>query len=269
MLQEIIEWHQKGTRFNIQVDSSDGLLYAGEAGVQLTWMDAKIGDWVVTPRIGKPIEINALWYAALQSMADFAQRLGKPVKDYQQKAEMTLKGFQQFWSDDYGYCFDVLDTPSGNDASLRPNQLLSISLCFSAGYPPLLSLHQQKHVLSVCSQHLLTSHGLRSLAPHEPDYHGFYGGDQDRRDRAYHQGTVWSWLLGVFAIAHYAVFQERSLANQFLSPIAHHLNIAGLGTISEIFNGNKPYQPKGCIAQAWSVGELLRAWFIINADSPH
>ncbi|HEY9753369.1 MAG TPA: amylo-alpha-1,6-glucosidase, partial [Coleofasciculaceae cyanobacterium] len=184
VLQEIIEWHQKGTRYNIHLDSSDGLLYAGETGVQLTWMDAKVGDWVVTPRIGKPIEISALWYAALRSMADFAQRLGKPTADYQQMAEATQQGFQRFWSQADGYCFDVLDTPIGNDASLRPNQLFHISLCFSAGYPALLDLNQQKQMLTLCAQQLLTSHGLRSLSGNDPRYQGFYGGDQTHRDGA-------------------------------------------------------------------------------------
>jgi predicted glycogen debranching enzyme len=268
VLQDIIDWHQKGTRYNIHLDPSDGLLYAGELGVQLTWMDAKVGNWVVTPRMGKPIEISALWYAGLRSMADFAQRLGKPATDYQQMAAATEKGFQRFWSEAHGYCFDVLDTPTGNDAALRPNQLFPISLCFSAGYPTLLNRDQQKQVLTVCAQHLLTSHGLRSLSPDDPQYKGFYGGDQTHRDGAYHQGTVWAWLLGVLAIAHYAVYQDRSLANQFLHPISHHLQTAGLGSISEIFNGDRPFQPKGCIAQAWSVGELLRAWCVINRSNP-
>ncbi len=269
VLQEIITWHQKGTRYNIHLDTSDGLLYAGDAGVQLTWMDAKIGNWVVTPRTGKPIEISALWYTALRSIARFADQLGQSADQYNQMAEATLKGFQRFWNAQRGYCFDVLDTPSGNDASLRPNQLFAISICTSAGYPALLTLDQQKQVLAICGQQLLTSHGLRSLAPSDPHYQGFYGGDQNHRDAVYHQGTVWGWLLGAFALSHYAVFQERSLANQFLHPIADHLRTAGLGTISEIFNGNAPLQPKGCIAQAWSVGELLRAWFVINHKSHH
>jgi predicted glycogen debranching enzyme len=267
-LQEIIECHQKGTRFNIHLDTSDGLLYAGEAGVQLTWMDARVGDRVITPRIGKPIEISALWYAALRSMTQFAHRLGKPAAGYHQMAEATQKGFQRFWSAGHAYCFDVLDTPSGNDASLRPNQLFAIAVPFSSSYPTLLNSDQQRQVLTVCGQQLLTSHGLRSLSPNDPQYQGFYGGDQSHRDGAYHQGTVWGWLLGVFALAHYAVYQDRSRANQYLNAIAHHLNTAGLGTISEIFNGSAPFQPKGCIAQAWSVGELLRAWCVVNGGVP-
>lgn len=259
-LQEIVDWHQKGTRFNIHLDSSDGLLYAGETGVQLTWMDAKVGNWVVTPRRGKPVEINALWYVALRSMAQFAARLGKSGAAYHQMAEATSHGFQRFWNARKGYCFDVLDSPSGNDGSLRPNQLFAISLPFSARYPALLTPDQQERVVRLCARHLLTSHGLRSLAPEDSRYQGYYGGDRTHRDGAYHQGTVWAWLLGSFTWAHYAVFQDKNLARQFLEAMAHHLKAAGLGTISEIFNGNAPFQPKGCIAQAWSVGELLRAW---------
>lgn len=267
VLQDIIEWHRRGTRFNIHLDAKDGLIYAGKAGVQLTWMDAKIGDWVVTPRMGKPIEINALWYAALNTMAEFAQRLGKPADAYIRRAEATLKGFQRFWNASQQYCFDVLESPTGNDDTLRPNQLFAISVPIAAGYPPLLTPDQQKQVVEVCAEHLLTSHGLRSLSPTDPHYQGQYGGDQTHRDAAYHQGTVWAWLLGAFTLAHYAVFQDKTQANQFLKPIAHHLTTAGLGTISEIFNGNAPMQPKGCIAQAWSVGELLRAWLVINDET--
>jgi len=264
VLQSIIHWHQKGTRFNIHLDPADGLIYAGAAEVQLTWMDAKVGDWVVTPRIGKPIEITALWYAAARSMAHFAQRLGQPTAIYDQMAEATLNGFQQFWQADQSYCFDVLDTPAGPDPSLRPNQLLAISLGFDRDYPPLLTPDQQKQVVTLCGQQLLASCGLRSLSPQHPQYQGAYGGDQTHRDGAYHQGTVWGWLLGVFAIAHYAVYQNPTLADQFLQPLAHHLQTAGLGTISEIFDGDAPFQPRGCIAQAWSVGEILRAWTTIH-----
>lgn len=262
-LEEIIEWHQKGTRFNIHLDSSDGLLYAGEEGSQLTWMDAKVGNWVVTPRIGKPVEINALWYMALRSMAQLAEGLGKSGADYNRMAEATLKGFQRFWKASKGYCFDVLDTPCGDDDSLRPNQLFAISLPFSAQYAPLLTTEQQQQVVSICARHLLTSYGLRSLSGSSSKYQGYYGGDQLYRDGAYHQGTVWAWLLGSFILAHYAVFQDKHLARQFLETMRHHLNTAGLGTISEIFNGNTPLQPKGCIAQAWSVAEILRIWSIV------
>ncbi|BAD78222.1 glycogen debranching enzyme-related protein [Synechococcus elongatus PCC 6301] len=264
VLQNIIGWHQRGTRFNIHLDPQDGLLTAGAAGVQLTWMDAKVGDWVVTPRIGKPVEINALWYAALRSLAHFARCLGQPSTDYDQLAEATLQGFQRFWQADRGYCFDVLDSPTGSDASLRPNQLLAISLGCDRDQPALLTPDQQQQVVTLCGQQLLTSFGLRSLDPRHPQYQGHYGGDQTQRDAAYHQGTVWARLLGSFAIAHYAAFGDRALAAQVLQPIAHHLQTAGLGTISEIFDGDAPFLPRGCIAQAWSVGEILRAWTVIH-----
>ncbi|MDF5710286.1 MAG: amylo-alpha-1,6-glucosidase [Nostoc sp. S4] len=254
-LTEIIEFHRQGTRYNIRLDPSDGLLYAGQTGVQLTWMDAKVGDWVVTPRIGKPIEVNALWYNALRTMSQFAQKLGKPNKDYDAMADATQKGFSRFWNDAKGYCFDILDGPNGNEASLRPNQIFAVSLPESP-----LTLEQQRQVVEACERSLLTSHGLRSLATDDPQYIGHYGGDQFHRDGAYHQGTVWEWLIGPFVLAHLRVFNNPSLARQFLEPMQHHLYTAGLGTISEISNGDAPMEPKGCIAQAWSVGEVLRAW---------
>lgn len=254
-LAEIVEFHRQGTRYNIRLDPSDGLLYAGQAGVQLTWMDAKVGDWVVTPRIGKPVEVNALWYNALRTMSQFAQKLGKPYQDYDAMADATQKGFSRFWNDAKGYCFDVLDGPSGNDASLRPNQIFAVSLPQSP-----LTAAQQRQVVEACERSLLTSHGLRSIAPEEPQYIGHYGGDQLNRDGAYHQGTVWEWLIGPFVLAHLRVFNNPSLARQYLEPMQHHLYTGGVGTISEIFNGDAPMEPKGCIAQAWSVAEVLRAW---------
>jgi predicted glycogen debranching enzyme len=262
VLAEIIDWHCRGTRYNIHLDASDGLLYAGEAGVQLTWMDAKVGDWVVTPRIGKPIEINALWYCALRSIAKFARQLGKPYKEYDVLADRTLIKFSRFWNADTGYCYDVLDSPDGDDASLRPNQIFAVSLpgIGSKGYAPLLTPNQQRGVVDTCGRSLLTSHGLRSLAPNHPQYQGHYGGNQLQRDGAYHQGTTWGWLLGSFALAHLQVYGDRAQARQFLEPIGHHLLAHGLGTCSEIFDGDAPMTPRGCIAQAWTVAEVLRAW---------
>lgn len=177
VLAEIIDWHCRGTRYNIHLDASDGLLYAGESGVQLTWMDAKVGDWVVTPRIGKPIEINALWYCALRSMAKFARQLGKPYKEYDAIADRTLIKFSRFWNPDTGYCYDVLDSPDGDDASLRPNQIFAVSLpgIGAKGYTPLLTPTQQRGVVDTCARSLLTSSGLRSLAPSHPQYQGHYG----------------------------------------------------------------------------------------------
>jgi predicted glycogen debranching enzyme len=259
ILAEIIDWHCQGTRYNIKLDLNDGLLYAGSEGVQLTWMDAKVGNWVVTPRIGKPVEINALWYNALRSMSKFSQHLGKTHNIYETMAEATFKRFRRFWNASKGYCFDVLDTPDGNDCSLRPNQILAVSLPESPLTPA-----QQHSVVEICARALLTSHGLRSLDPKETQYQGCYTGNQFQRDRAYHQGTVWGWLLGPFVLAHLRVFNDRVRAKEFLEPLAYHLRTAGVGSISEIFDGDAPMQPKGCIAQAWSVAETLRAWLAIE-----
>jgi predicted glycogen debranching enzyme len=264
VLAEIIDWHCRGTRYNIHLDPSDGLLYAGEAGVQLTWMDAKVDEWVVTPRIGKPIEINALWYCALRSIAKFARQLGKPYKEYEALADRTLVKFSRFWNPDLGYCYDVLDSPDGDDPSLRPNQIFAVSLpgMGAKGYAPLLTLDRQRCIVDTCGRHLFTSHGLRSLAPNHPQYQGHYGGNQLPRDGAYHQGTTWGWLLGSFVLAHLQVYKDPSQARQFLEPMAHHLMAHGLGSCSEIFDGDAPMTPRGCIAQAWTVAEVLRAWVV-------
>jgi predicted glycogen debranching enzyme len=266
VLAEIIDWHCRGTRYNIHLDPSDGLLYAGESGVQLTWMDAKVDDWVVTPRIGKPIEINALWYCALRSIAQFARQLGKPYKEYEALADRTLAKFSRFWNPALGYCYDVLDSPDGDDASLRPNQIFAVSLpgMGAKGYVPLLTLDLQRGIVDTCGRSLLTSYGLRSLDPNHSQYQGHYGGSQLQRDGAYHQGTTWGWLLGSFVLAHLQVYKNPTQARQFLEPIAHHLTAHGLGTCSEIFDGDAPMTPRGCIAQAWTVAEVLRAWVSIK-----
>ncbi|BAY64212.1 putative glycogen debranching enzyme [Calothrix brevissima NIES-22] len=259
VLAEIIDWHCRGTRYNIHLDASDGLLYAGETGVQLTWMDAKVGDWVVTPRIGKPVEVNALWYNALRTMAKFARQLGKPHQEYEAIANRAEIRFARFWNQEQGYCYDVLDSPDGDDASLRPNQIFAVSLSESPLTPA-----QQKAVVDICGRMLLTSYGLRSLSPHHPQYHGIYGGDRYQRDGAYHQGTVWGWLLGAFVFAHLRVYQNPGIARQFLEPMANHLNAQGIGSLSEIFDGDVPITPRGCIAQAWTVAEVLRAWLAVE-----
>ncbi len=256
VLAGMIDAHIAGTRYNIRVDAADGLLYAGGPGVQLTWMDAKVGDWVVTPRTGKPVEINALWINALGTMAGFARHLGKPGDAYEKLAAKAKNSFQKFWNADRNCCFDVIDSPGvGNDAALRPNQIFAVSLPVSP-----LTPEQQKAVVDVCARHLLTSHGLRSLAPGETGYSGHYGGSPRDRDAAYHQGTVWGWLLGSFALAHYRVFHDRVAALRFLEPLGHQIYASGLGTLSEIFDGDAPFTPRGCIAQAWTVAEVLRAW---------
>jgi predicted glycogen debranching enzyme len=259
-LQEIVQWHVQGTRYDIKVDPADGLLRGGVAGVQLTWMDAKVGDDVITPRIGKPVEVNALWYNAIVAIAAFADRLGEPSDTYREQADATLHGFGRFWNVAAGYCFDVLDGPSGDDAALRPNQLLAVSLPESP-----LSAEQQRGVVDACAHALLSSYGQRSLAPSDPAYIGFYGGDQAHRDGAYHEGTVWAWLMGPFVDAHLQVYADPAATQRILEPFADHLSAAGLGSISEIFDGSAPFAPKGCIAQAWSVGEVLRVFARINS----
>lgn len=266
VLAEIIDYYRRGTRYNIQLDTEDGLIYAGEEGTQITWMDAKVGDWVVTPRIGKPIEISILWYHALQIMDKFAQLLRKDNLDYQRLARLTAKGFSRFWHQEAGYCYDVLDTPDGNDASLRPNQIFALSLppMGKYSYPPLLTPNQQKQVVDICGQTLLTSYGLRSLASDDPQYQGIYGGDIYKRDGAYHQGTVWGWLIGSYALGHLRVYNNPTQAEELLAPMANHLTAHGVGSLSEIFDGDAPIQPRGCIAQAWTVAEVLRAWSVIN-----
>jgi len=255
VLADIVDWQVRGTRYNIHVDPTDGLLYAGEPGVQLTWMDAKVGDRVVTPRIGKPVEVNALWLNALATMAQFARELGKPSGEYAKLAERARERFQRFWNAAAGYCFDVIDGPDGNDASLRPNQIFAVSLPESP-----LTPEQQRAVVDICAQHLLTPHGLRSLAPSDPGYCGHYGGPPAQRDAAYHQGTVWGWLLGPFVLAHLRVHGDPTQAAAFLEGISYEEQAYGLGTLGEVFDGDPPFTPRGCIAQAWTVAEVLRAW---------
>ncbi|MCP4417281.1 MAG: glycogen debranching protein, partial [Chloroflexi bacterium] len=260
ILQEIIQWHQRGTRFNIKMDEDDGLISAGEEGVQLTWMDAKVDDWVVTPRIGKPVEINALWYNALCSMVDFAQLLNKEDAEYRALMQKVKTGFARFWNEEMGYCYDVIDGTDGLDGRLRPNQLFAISLVHSP-----LTVVQQRSLLEACGRHLLTAHGLRSLSPDDKAYIGHYGGDRYERDGAYHQGTVWGWLIGPFVSAHLRVYGDKAAARSYLEPLMqHHIQAHAVGSISEIFDGDAPFTPRGCVAQAWSVAELLRTWQLIN-----
>jgi glycogen debranching enzyme len=226
-------------------------------------MDAKVGDWVVTPRIGKPVEINALWYNALAAMASFARRLRRPADALDAQAARVATGFERFWNPHDGWCFDVLDGPDGHESALRPNQIFAVSLPASP-LPP----ERCRAVVDACARHLLTSYGLRSLAPFDAHYVGHYGGDQRARDGAYHQGTVWSWLLGPFALAHFNAYGDAARAREYLAPLADHLGDHGLGSIAEIFDGDAPFLPNGCIAQAWSVAETLRAWQILGAPAP-
>lgn len=258
VLQNIIAWHDHGARYGIHTDR-DGLLLAGEPGVQLTWMDAKIGDWVVTPRDGKAVEINALWYNALEILAELSQRFGAPeaANEYRKRAGQVKERFNEvFWSKEHQYLFDYVKGEH-RDASLRPNQVFALSLPF-----PLLDKPRAQAVLRAVSEHLLTPVGLRSLAPGHPDYRPHYGGDAWSRDSAYHQGTVWAWLLGPYitALLRYRGAEGRKQAQAIFKDLAAHLSDAGAGSISEIFDADPPFAPRGCIAQAWSVGEVLRAY---------
>jgi len=262
VLADMIGWHVKGTRYGIGVDAADGLLRAGEPGVQVTWMDAVVGDRVVTPRTGKPVEINALWYNALRAMSSLARVAGRHDATWDQMAGRTAAGFDRFWNEAAGACHDVIDGPAGADSTLRPNQIFAVSLAASP-----LSAERQRRVVDVCARQLLTSFGLRSLAPGDPAYTGRYGGGSGERDGAYHQGPAWGWLLGPFALAHLRVYGDRQAARAFLAPMAHHLGDYGLGSIAEIFEGDPPFAPRGAIAQAWSVAETLRAWCEIGAGS--
>ncbi|WP_283743801.1 amylo-alpha-1,6-glucosidase [Sideroxydans sp. CL21] len=257
ILQQIIGHYRNGTRHGIGMDPSDGLLCAGETGMQLTWMDARVGDNVITPRIGKPVEINALWYNALQTMEYFAHILNDEAraKEYSAMAAKTRAEFRRFVRSKHNGLFDVIDGPDGNDDDIRPNQILAVSLTFTP-----LDSQARQDVVAVCAQHLLTPFGLRSLDSASPDYRPYYQGDVWSRDSAYHQGTVWAWLLGHYALAEYRVSGNAERALSRLEGMQDHLNKAGLGTVSEIFDGDAPHTARGCPAQAWSVACTLDAW---------
>jgi predicted glycogen debranching enzyme len=255
VLEGIVQAYRDGTRFGIRVDPADGLVYAGEPGIQLTWMDAKVGDWVVTPRIGKPIEIAALWYNALRQLAVLAPRAGIAGTTYATYAEATAKGFERFWNAERGYCYDVLDGPEGDDASLRPNALFAVSLPYSP-----LAPERGRAVVRACAAQLFASTGMRSLGPHEPAYTGSYGGSPAARDAAYHQGTSWLWLLPVFATAYARAFKDARGARRFLDAYGDALERQAIGTLGEIADGDAPFTPRGAFAQAWSVAEAIRAW---------
>jgi predicted glycogen debranching enzyme len=255
---EIVRCHLRGTRFGIHVDPGDGLLAQGEQGYQLTWMDAKVGDWVVTPRRGKAVEINALWYNVLRLTERWLQEESLAVPaEFREAAQRALESFNaRFWNHAKEYLFDVVDGERGDDAACRPNQIFAISLDY-----PVLSEQYWLPVVQVVKDRLLTPRGLRSLAPGEPDYKAKYYGDLRARDAAYHQGTVWAWLIGPFVDAWLRVHPGDSAgARQCLKGLIDHLGEACIGSISEIFDAEPPYTPRGCIAQAWSVAELLRAW---------
>ena len=255
-LVDIIAWHIKGTRYNIHVDT-DGLLYAGADGTQLTWMDAKIDGLVITPRRGKPVEIQALWYNALKIMANFAERFGdaEEKKLYDSMAKMAQYSFNQvFWNKEEECLFDVVD--NGNrDASIRPNQIFAVSL----PYAILEDKDKARKIVEKVEKELLTPVSLRSLSPGDPHYCPIYIGSPFERDSAYHQGTVWGWLIGGFVDAHRKIFPDREeKISEILQGFRVHLTEAGIGQISEIFDADAPHLPRGCFAQAWSVAEVLR-----------
>ncbi len=261
----VAEHHMRGTRFGIGVDETDSLLGQGEEGYQLTWMDAKVGDWVVTPRRGKAVEINALWYNALCVLVDWLRTSGdgEGAERWAAVARRTRESFnRRFWNEATGCLYDVVDGEHGDDASCRPNQVFAISLPH-----PVLDEKRWQSTLDTVRAKLLTPFGLRSLSSDSRDYQPRYDGDIHSRDAAYHQGTVWAWLIGPFIDAWLKAHPaDRDTTRSFLDAFSEHLSDAGVGSISEIFDAEAPYAPRGCIAQAWSVAEVLRAWVKTRAE---
>ena len=258
VLADMVAWHERGTRYGIHTDT-DGLLIAGQPGAQLTWMDAKVGDRVVTPRYGKPVEVQALWYNALRVMEDLALRYDYAAdsRHYGEIADRARNSFAQlFWNEAAGCLYDVVDGDA-RDASMRPNQVFAVSL-FHKMLPP----DKAKAVLDAVERQLLTPYGLRSLAPGDPRYRGRYEGDPASRDSAYHQGTVWPWLMGPFISAYLDVHgrsrEAQAQTRQWLAELQRYTAEEGLGQVPEVFDGDAPQRAGGCIAQAWSVAELLR-----------
>ncbi len=261
-LAEVVSWHTRGTRFGIGVDPRDGLLWAGAPGVQLTWMDAKVDDWVVTPRRGKPVEINGLWHNALALMAQWAEQVGQPAEPYARARDLAAQSFSRFWYAEGGYLYDVVDVDGvdgAHDASLRPNQVIALAM----RYCPVAE-DQARAALAAVERQLVTPLGLRTLSPEDPAFQARYTGGRRARDGAYHQGTVWPWLIGSYLDARLRLDGTSSgwkrLRDQTLAPFRDHLLDAGVGSISEIAEPLAPYRPVGCVAQAWSVAEVLRAW---------
>lgn len=258
-LKEIISAYEKGTDFSIYMED-DGLIHAGSGLDQITWMDVRVGDWVATPRHGKPVEINALWYNALRIMESLCEKFDEDASAYRTRAEQVKESFNaKFWDSSNQCLFDVVDGDEPDD-HIRPNQIYAVSLPFS-----LLPEEQEKAVVALVEKELFVGCGLRSLAPDHPDYHGIYCGALAKRDAAYHQGTAWGFLLGGFFSAYMKVNHHSSSAAEnavrMLEPVRKHLTDSGcIGSISEIFDGDAPHNPRGCYAQAWSVGEVLRCY---------
>jgi predicted glycogen debranching enzyme len=255
-----MDHHIHGTRFGIGMDQNDALLKQGAEGYQLTWMDAKVGDWVVTPRRGKAVEINALWYNALRLLEKWLLEVDQPKRsdDIGRIATRVYESFnKRFWYEEGGYLYDVVDADGyGDDGRCRPNQVIAISLD-----NPVLDQSRWERVMRVVTEKLLTPVGLRSLAPGSPDFKAKYYGDLRARDAAYHQGTVWAWLIGPYVDAWLKLHpDDKAGARKLLSGFEAHLNEQCVGSISEVFDAEPPYTPRGCIAQAWSVAEVLRGW---------
>lgn len=253
--EKIIKYHIEGTKFGIRMDN-DGLLIQGQEGYQLTWMDAKVGDWVVTPRRGKAVEINALWYNALKLMELWT---GK----YSDLAKQCFESFnKKFWNEKNECLFDVVEGESGNDPAIRPNQIFAFSLRF-----PVLNEIHWKSVIDVVQKNLLTGYGLRTLSYLDPNFKAYYNGDLFTRDAAYHQGTVWPWLIGPFIDAWLKVYpNNKKEAFNFLSELETHIDESCIGTMAEIFDASDPFHVRGCFAQAWSVAEFLRIYAILHAQ---
>ena len=255
-LEEIVRLHLAGTRFGIRVDD-DGLLTQGAVNLALTWMDAKVGDWVVTPRRGKPVEINALWYNAVRLLAQWQRSFDRDAAHLDAVAERTRTAFNhRFWFDQGQYLYDIVDGEGGDDSSLRPNQLFSLALRY-----PVLEESRWRRIVDVVAERLLTPYGLRTLESGHKDFKAQYFGDLRARDAAYHQGTVWAWLIGPFIDAWLRAYPgRREDARALLAAFDGHLSDACIGTISEVFDASEPYAPRGCVAQAWSVAEVLRSF---------
>jgi predicted glycogen debranching enzyme len=265
VLADVIAWHDRGTHYGIAVDPADGLLRAGEPGVQLTWMDARVGDRVITPRTGKPVEINALWHGALAVLGDLAARLGREVEaaQWRARAERVAASFaMRFWCDRLGHLHDVIDVPGSDapDSTLRPNQLIACALRHE-----LLDADRTRAVVDSCARELLTKFGLRTLPCGHPQYVAHYGGGPAERDAAYHQGTAWAWLLGPFVRAHLRAYGDAVAARGIVLGALQHLRAGCVGQYAEIFDADPPHLPAGCLAQAWSVAELVSAWAAIDA----
>jgi len=260
-LKDIVRHYYTGTRYNIHVDPADGLVWAGEPGVQLTWMDVKAGDWLPTPRIGKPVEIQALWYNALRLLEQWCNAVGEPLADIPQwRARVEQHFMRRFWYAEGGYLYDVIDGPDGDDPALRPNQVFALSLPHT-----LVPEDKARQVLSVVTETLFTPFGLRSLAPGDAQYRGHYGGSLWDREGSYHNGTVWGWLIGPYVDALLRYGNDQAAAKAVLKGLVAQMTDGALGTIGEVFDGDPPHAPRGCYAQAWSVAEVLRHWRALEA----